>query len=299
LLARLSSEKDLSTREELILVLGELGSSHAREPLYLLLQEFDGIPDIPNDFDRNHRVYSALYLALAQLGEERVFDILLGALPHENHTVQSRAIEGLAALGGQRAIEALISHLRNRKAWNDPDSPPSSLISALAELGDQRAVEPLCELLTTQPVLEEERFGPYKVVDALERLGNRSAVPALMTVFQKETAPEVAVRKDRFSMTAEHAAQALGNLGDPQASKVLISYLKDHSHIKWEVTSYVAEALGKLGDPAALPVLKWVLRFDSDKILELSPEVRMIYRIYKVKEKAQEAMSRIVEANQG
>jgi HEAT repeat protein len=295
LLAKLSSEEDLIIREDLILALGEIGSSQAVEPLYLLLQEFDGIPDIPDDFDEHHRIYSALYLALAQLGDERVFALLLEALSHENGTIQSRAIEGLAALGGQRAVEALISHLRNRKAWESTYSASTSLFSALTELGDQQAVEPLCELLTTSPVEEDSRSGPYTIVKALEMLGDRSAVPALMVVFQRETAPESALRKDRFALTAEYAARALGNLGDPQASKVLISYLKGSSHIKWDIASYIVEALGKLGDPAALPVLKWVLRFDSNKILELSPKARMDYRIYEVKEKAQEAIGRIME----
>jgi hypothetical protein len=53
---------------------------------------------------------------------------------------------------------------------------------------------------------------------------------------------------------------------------------------------------GKLGDPSALPALKWALRYDGDKILELEPSARSKYRIYEVKAKATEAIARIVDA---
>jgi len=53
---------------------------------------------------------------------------------------------------------------------------------------------------------------------------------------------------------------------------------------------------GKLGDPSALSALKWALRYDGDKILELEPSARSKYRMYEVKAKATEAIARIVDA---
>jgi hypothetical protein len=47
---------------------------------------------------------------------------------------------------------------------------------------------------------------------------------------------------------------------------------------------------------SALPALKWALRYDGDKILELEPSTRSKYRIYEIKEKATEAIARIVDA---
>jgi hypothetical protein len=67
------------------------------------------------------------------------------------------------------------------------------------------------------------------------------------------------------------AAEALGDLGDPQAIPALIKALGDSD---WVVRRASAEALGKLGDPQAIPALikalgdsDWVVRRASAEAL--------------------------------
>jgi len=53
------------------------------------------------------------------------------------------------------------------------------------------------------------------------------------------------------------AAQALGQIGDPQATPALIQALQDK---EWVVRGTAAEALGQIGDPQATPALIQALR---------------------------------------
>jgi HEAT repeat protein len=301
LLVRLSTEENPELRQSLALTLGKLGASQAKEPLYLLLQQFDGIPEPKERYDTtNQRLYSALFFALAQLGDSRILDILLQVIHHKDSIIQSYAIDGLIVLDPQLAGEVLISHLRD---WKPEDSGTSfeltGIINNLTELEDKRAGEPLRELLATLADRQKYRFDRYKIIRALGKLGDQSAVEPLMTVFQQGPVPEpaspyISDKEDNLT-EAEYSAEALGNLGDPQASQLLISYLKNHSQIRWDLASYVIEALGKLGDPAALPEIKWALHFASNKILALSPKARGRYRIYKIKNKALTAISHITK----
>ncbi len=287
LLAALADE-DSWAREQVVSALGKIGDQRASEPLFARSQQ-----------DEEERVRSAAVLALARLHDGRAFASLVAALSMEEPAKRRfldgslshlQAIDGLADLGDPRAVEPLLTALQKEEGYTR-----TRAVDALARLGERRAVEPLIALLAVEGDEKLDATTKPHTIDALAKLEDQRAVEPLIAFFARE-AMHAATTQEFFAFNAEHAAQALGGLGDKRAVGPFITYLKDHTHIRWDIASYVIEALGKLGDPSALPALKWALRYDGDKILELEPSARSKYRIYEIKEKATEAIARIVDA---
>jgi len=236
---------------------------------------------------------------LARLHDGRAFAPLVAALSVEEPARRRfldgslshlQAIDGLADLGDPRAVEPLLTALQKEE-----DYTRTRVVDALARLGDRRAVEPLMALLAVEGDEKLDATTKPHTIDALAKLEDQRAVEPLIAFFARE-AMHAATTQEFFAFNAEHAAQALGGLGDKRAVGSFIAYLKDHTHIRWDIASYVIEVLGKLGDPSALPVLKWALRYDGDKVLELEPSARSKYRICEIKAKTNEAIARIMDA---
>jgi HEAT repeat protein len=281
------ADEDSWVRAQVVSTLGKIGDQRVCETLFAQAQQ-----------DDEESVRSAAVLALARLHDGRAFAPLIAALKVEEPARRPfldgsishmQAIDGLADLGDPRAIEPLLTALQKEEGY-----AKTRVVDALVRLGDRRAVEPLIALLATEGDQTLDITTKSHAIDALALLGDQRAVDPLITFFDQEAA-RATTSQEFFAFKAEHAAQALGVLGDARAVEPLISYLKDHMRIRWDIASYVIEALGKLGDPAALPALKWALRYDGDKILELKPAARSKYRIYEVKVKATEAIAQIMD----
>jgi HEAT repeat protein len=282
------ADEDPWVREHIVSALGKIGDQRACDPLF---QVFVREPLIPTKYEPDLRL--AALLALAKLHDGRALEPLVALLTSEDTVVRWKTAEALADLGDPGAVEPLLAALHVEQTF-----VRNYFVRALSTFGDRRAVEPLIGLLTTPLTHSNSEANDVRryAIDALTKLGDLRAVEPLIAIFQQESA-RFASSKELFAFNAEHAAQAVGDLGDRRAVEPLIAYLKDHRHIRWDIGSYVIEALGKIGDPAAMPALKWALRYDGDKILELKPPTRSKYRIYEVKAKATEAIARIMDAN--
>lgn len=287
LIAALADE-DKGMRADAVQALGVIGDTRAREPIFHLFCH-----------DTEY-VRAAALLALARLHDGRVFDTLMNTLTRRETPPgirglpvameKAQAIRGLMDLGDQRAVEPLLALLEKEDSYVRTTS-----IEALAKLGDLRAVEPLIRLLTT-----ENGSNPNEVrrsaIQALGELSDLRAVEPLIATFKQEAARITS--QDEYAPLPRYTVQALVELGDRRAVEPLTSYLKGHKSIQWQLASYVIEALGTFGDLSALPAIQWTLRYNGNKILELDPSARAQYRLSSIKEKAAEAIARIVNGHQ-
>ena len=104
---------------------------------------------------------------------------------------------------------------------------------------------------------------PAEIREQLEEFDSpdplqRAHASVLLGKMGKEAASAVphllAALKDGNRQVRHSAADALGEIGDPQAVEPLIAVLKDANE-DWEVQSRAAESLGKLGDVRAIETL--------------------------------------------
>jgi HEAT repeat protein len=156
--------------------------------------------------------------------------------------VRRAAAEALGKLGDPQAVPALSvwAHAGEdaaRDALQTLGHPMLDLPQAVAQVAAQGAWGVLIRALTCAQVRE--------VVVGL----GAPAVPALIQALG-----------DSDSAVRRAAAEALGDIGDPQAVPALIQALGDSD---WDVRWAAAKALGKLGDPQAIPALIQALG-DSD-----------------------------------
>jgi HEAT repeat protein len=159
---------------------------------------------------------------------------LIQALGDYRDDVRRAAAEALGAIGDPQAIPALsvwahAGEYAARNALQTLGHPMLDLPQAVAQVAAQGAWGVLIRALTCAQVRE--------VVVGL----GAPAVPALIQALG-----------DGWDDVRAAAAEALGNLGDPQAIPALIKALGDYWY---DVRRAAAEALGKLGDPQAIPAL--------------------------------------------
>ncbi len=282
------ADEDKEMRADAVQALGVIGDTRAREPIFHLFCH-----------DTEY-VRAAALVALARLRDGRVFDTLMDTLirretPPGRHGLpiameKATAIRGLMDLGDQRAVEPLLALLEKEDSY-----VCSTIIEALAKFGDLRAVEPLIRLLTAENGSHSHEVR-RSAIQALGDLSDPRAVEPLIATFKQEAARITS--QDEYAPLPRYAVQALVGLGDRRAVEPFISYLKGHKSIQWQLASYVIEALGTFGDLSALPAIQWTLRYNGNKILELDPPARAQYRLYSIKEKATEAIARIVNGHQ-
>lgn len=173
-----------------------------------------------------------------RLEDEQNADTLLqvidpGASDEVGWEVRGAAGHALARIGDARAVPALIKGLDLLRG--------DEAARALGNFKDPRAVEPLLK------ALENPRFSNYHVVaEALGKIGDSRAVPGLigamnreldLPLFQRTTPPAIDTTLRRY------AIEALGEIGDPDATDALSDALDDEHD---SIVRAAEEALAKI-----------------------------------------------------
>jgi HEAT repeat protein len=214
----------VEVRWDAVLGLGRSGDPRAIDPLIEALK----------DKDNQVRLWAASFLG--DFGDLKAVDPLIEALKDERPSVQLWAATSLVKLGKAEYFNRITAML-------DIEDPSlySEVIMALGETGDPRAIDPLIEAFNYtdtgdcwEVLPDSECWQVYHfVVRGLAGFNDSRVV-----------APLLEVLRDGTSENRVLAAQALGNIGDPQAIGAL-TYAAQKDEDK-EVREAAAEALKKI-----------------------------------------------------
>jgi len=221
-LATALSDGSKEVRKAACEALGKLGHSHAVPALTTALS------------DGSKEVRVAACAALSAVDDPQAVPALLHVLGDSEADVRRAAAEALGNLGDPQAVPALSvwAHAGEHAARNALQTlgqPALDLTQAVAQVAAQGTWDILIRALPNE-----------KVREAVVGLG-APAVPALIQALG-----------DSDANVRRASAEALGNLGDPQAVPALLHVLGDSEA---DVRRAAAEALGNLGDPQAVPAL--------------------------------------------
>jgi len=211
-------------RERAVRILGDIGGSHALEPLIAAL----------NDPDRHVRLGAVS--ALRTIGDSRSVVPLINALHDPDSDVRKFAAAALGQIGDIRAIDPLIDVLDNP---NEEDDVRAYAADALGNFGDTRSITPLINSLRVPGV-------HWHAIEALAKIG-LSAIESLITALG-----------DYDFLTRLGARDLLSKLG-ASAVEPLIATL---SHPWSWMRENVAIALGEIGDFRALTALERLAQED-------------------------------------
>lgn len=207
-------------------------------------------------------VREAAAVALGQIRDPRVVDLLIERLHHKDPDIRSAAAGALGQIADKRAVEPLVECLHDK----DADARRAAVF-ALGGIGDPRAVEPLIRVLHDEDSLVRTvaavnlgRMGDARAVQPLlERLNDsspavrwRSALALGAIRDQGAVEPLLERLKDEDPLVRGLAAFALGGIGDEHAVEPLIERLKDDEPA---ARSAAASALGAIGNKRAVDPL--------------------------------------------
>ncbi len=213
-------------------------------------------------------------------------DALCAALDSESAGEVKMAIaESLEDLGSRAGVPFVLEELKSGGA-----DRRSGAIRLLGRLAVAEAEPELVSILQEQDGSgESSNMGEYDRESAAEALGNLrldSSIPALITASEKDSKPRVRAAAvealGNFNGPKVHefllktldsgdseisgaAASALGSIGRPEDSAVLVSMLKKSSNKKLQKS--LVQALGEMCDPAAADLILPLLD-DKDKDLQ-------------------------------
>jgi HEAT repeat protein len=223
------------------------------------------------DADRGVRAQAAE--ALGQVRGARALGPLTAALADPEAAVRVSAVVALGALGDPEAVAAL-----GRRLSADPDEEVRlGAVQALVRLGGEEARGLVLEALhdAGQPravVLRvNELLGPGErdlLVDTyLAHLARPPGDGVWRSVVQWVRPGRRQVDSRAIDLEVrrrQHAAEALGELGDGRALAPLLRALQDRGEEN-EVRAAAAEALGKLGDLRAVEALVHAATYRKEK----------------------------------
>jgi HEAT repeat protein len=185
--------------------------------------------------DRNGGVRCLAAETLGMIGDARAIAPLISALNDDDAHVRHSAVKALGNLGNTTVVEALIAALQG-----DDKYFQLCAITALGKIGDSRAAEPLIAFLG-----ESDREIRQKCVEALEKIGwqprqdmagayywaAKQDWKACLEIGAAALQPLlVALRVGDWDVR-QHAAEALGVVGDTSAVEPLITALEDKSNL--------------------------------------------------------------------
>jgi len=177
--------------------------------------------------------------------------------PVADDAARERAVQELARTADPSVIPAL------REALGDSSFVVrSAAIKALGEMGP-----PAIETLLDEAMHASTGPDPYGVrsyaIQALGTMGPAAVEPLLHAVQHAE-----------YDKVRQHAASALGRIGDPRAVDALISacsgsFTSAKGYTMWDpqIAEAAVRALGQIGDPRAVGPLAHVARNGQDSIL--------------------------------
>ena len=188
-------------RWDAVRALGVTGDPRAVDPLIEALK----------DRDRDVRLWAACYLG--DFGDLKAVDPLIEALNDNSPLVQLWAATSLVQLGETEYFNRIITMLNDEDPYLHLEA-----IMALGETGDPRAIDPLIEVINFA-----DTGDCWKVLPDYEcREIYGYAVRGLAGFNDSRVAgPLLEVLRDGTSEHRVLAAQALGNIGDPQAIDAL------------------------------------------------------------------------------
>lgn len=202
----------------------ELGNSRNKQAIRALVTALN---------DDHIYVRAAAQGALAKIGPAAVKP-LTAALKDDREQVRWHAAWALGDTGDARAVEALLTALTDH-TWGVRNAAAIALDSLNWQPADD----------TERALLAVARHDWPENVQEVIQLGS-TAVEPLMTV----------LKGDRRDMQ-EHAAKALGEIGDARAVEPLVAALNAYDE---STRKAAAEALGQIGDSRALEPLVMVLK---------------------------------------
>lgn len=302
-LVKALQHKEWTIRRDAAIALGNIGDSHAVEPLSEVYK---------NEciFEGSYAVREATVTAIGKIGDNSAIKFLLDALGDRHEGVRHTAIsaligigdtvvtplgelamskdvsddtmeatiEILGKIGGTRSVEILASLLL-MEARESLLTAKEKAAVALGQIGDRRAVEPLIAALTKRDTVPDTRNGIFIGSEYME-VGTRgydpvrkSAALALIKIGKSSVEPLIALLKDKNSPGRLKAAEALGEIKDSRAVEPLIEALKDSSG--W-VKIEAAKALGKLRNRQAIEPLIEVIKKDKDYRREAAKALKAI-----------------------
>lgn len=165
-------------------------------------------------------------------------------------TVRKAAAVALEQIGDERAVKPLIDALR--WAGDGTGDVRAAAIEALAQLGSC-AVEPLIT------VLGHHHSPRREATNALVRLGSYAVEPLVATL------------KSGGFLEREHAAEALGQIGDKRAVEPLITAFRKIVQDQ-RVREAAAKALGEFGSSVVEPLIA-ALKDENRVVRKLAAEV--------------------------
>ena len=207
--------------------------------------------------------HEKLSRALEELG---AIDGLLRRLNSRRWWQRAEAAERLGLSGSRRACEHLIPRMR--------DPVPEVRMRAAKALGSLGGTSPVRELV--HALNEPNRWSTIRLADILTAMG-RSVVDELISYFDslklpgKLAALDILARirplhvvpwlearlADAEADVRARACHALGCVGDPRTTPLLVRALEDPS---WPVRAMAAKALGRIGRAEAVEPLTRALR---------------------------------------
>ncbi|MBN2799960.1 MAG: HEAT repeat domain-containing protein, partial [Deltaproteobacteria bacterium] len=201
----------------------------------------------------------ALLAALVSVGSEAL-EPLVAALDDPLHPRRVLAVRALGALRLPSAVHALTPLL----AGSDP-AEVSAACQALGQIGSASAINPLYRALQGEAPRDAARalaqIGGTKAINLLIGALHRATPPVTVAAIRalgeagdpRATRPLLPFLGHRLSLVRLHTTLALGRLGTRTAVDELSLRLLDDT--SGDVREAAASALGQIGDPRALRVL--------------------------------------------
>lgn len=208
-------------------------------------------------------------ITLGGMDDARVLDVLLDALVDETDVMVREDLTWALVRVGAPAVEPLVALL-----GHDTATVRHSAAHALGKIADGRAVEALSGTLS-----DANTAVVLKAAFALGQIGERDAIPAVAQLLghpEPDVQATVNAVLEQFPTDAlpllvdalghtrqpvrEHAADALGLLGDAAAIPALAAALRDPA---WQVRFAAATALGQIDSADARRALL-TARDDAD-----------------------------------
>ena len=174
--------------------------------------------------------------ALGRMGKPAARPLIDGALSSPDKDVRTNATRALQAIG-----DVAVPEMMDAVAGGSP-SQKIGCATAIGKLNSARAVDALIGSLSAKE--EEVRMACRDALVVVGRSKTKGPNPALQ--------PLIKALANADAFTRQHASEALGEIGDPQASPGLLKILDDPNRLVQLAATY---AVGKVKDRAAVPPL--------------------------------------------
>jgi HEAT repeat protein len=192
--------------------------------------------------DPDPKIHDRAAIILAEHGDVRAFDLLVGLLNKHSHVTQ--AIRLLGKLKDPRATPILIQWLQDRQDHYSRIEIQTAALNAIGDSGDQGAIDDVKQFLLANMRLTQRyrRRVSQLAVQTLKRLGDDQLQGELIDLAQTGFAPAIAL---------------LGFLKTPEAVPVILVHLEKLKSLPQGIffIKEITQTLGELADPRTVEPL--------------------------------------------